>query len=153
MVRIYLRVTVFGKIRRFPVAVNHIEAYGSIYNSMGWMLADHSDGLLSSSFCLIRDSSVGLPAGIQSAGESVPKTLVQILHSAEEDHLSPFDLKIACLSQRTKITTNKHESTGLADISTTGKHKMHLSANWRFQSMRPSLAMCSMERQQTLAVE
>ena len=33
------------------------------------MLADHRDGLSSSSFSLILDSSVGLSAGIQSAGE------------------------------------------------------------------------------------
>ena len=72
------------------------------------MLADHRDGLLSSSFCLILDSSVGLSAGIKSAGDSVPKTLVQILHSAEEDNLSPFDLKITCLCQSIKINNDKH---------------------------------------------
>ena len=33
------------------------------------MLADHRDGLLSSSFSLILDSSVGLSVGIQSAGD------------------------------------------------------------------------------------
>ena len=33
---------------------------------------------------------------------------VQILHSAEEDMLSPFDLKIACLGQSIKINNNKH---------------------------------------------
>ena len=58
-------------------------------------------------FSLILDSSVGLSAGIQSAGDSVPKTL-QILHSAEEDNLSPFDLKIACLCQSIEINNNKH---------------------------------------------
>ena len=43
-------------------------------------------------FSLILDSSVGLSAGIQSAGDSVPETLwVRILHSAKEDNLSPFD--------------------------------------------------------------
>ena len=59
-------------------------------------------------FTLILDSSVGLSAGIQSAGDSVPKTLVQILHSAEEDNLSPFDLKTACLCQSIEINNNKH---------------------------------------------
>ena len=53
-------------------------------------------------------SIVGLSAGIQSAGDSVPKTLVQILHSAEEDTLSPFELKITCLCQSMKINNNKH---------------------------------------------
>ena len=72
------------------------------------MLADHKDGLLSSGFSLILDSSVGLLVGIQSAGDSVSKTLDQILHSAEEDKLSPLDLKIACLFQSTEINNNKH---------------------------------------------
>ena len=77
---------------------------------VGWMLADHRDRLSSSSyFSLILDSSVGLSAGIQSAGDSVPDTFwVRILHSAEEDNLSPFDLKIACLCQSIKINNNKH---------------------------------------------
>ena len=40
------------------------------------MLADHRDGLLSSSFFnLILDSSVGLSEDIQSAGDSVQETL------------------------------------------------------------------------------
>ena len=33
---------------------------------------------------------------------------VQILHSAEEDNLSPFDLNIACLCQSIEINNNKH---------------------------------------------
>ena len=40
------------------------------------MLADHRDGLSSSSFCLILDSSVGLSVGIQSAGDLVSETLM-----------------------------------------------------------------------------
>ena len=60
-------------------------------------------------FSLILDSSVGLSAGIQSAGDSVPETLwVWILHSAEEDNLSPFDSRIACLYQSIDINNNKH---------------------------------------------
>ena len=44
-------------------------------------------------FSLISDSSVGLSAGIQSTGDSVPETLwVRILHSAEENNLSPFEI-------------------------------------------------------------
>ena len=33
---------------------------------------------------------------------------VRILHSAEEDNLSPFDLNIACLCQSIQINNNKH---------------------------------------------
>ena len=33
---------------------------------------------------------------------------VQIMHSAEEDNLSPFDLNIACLFQSIEINNNKH---------------------------------------------
>ena len=49
--------------------------------------------------------------GIQSAGDSVPETLVRILHSAEEDNLSPFDAKFACLCQSIEINNNKHGDT------------------------------------------
>ena len=39
----------------------------------------------------------------------LPETLwVRILYSAEEDNLSPFDLKIACLCQSFEINNNKH---------------------------------------------
>ena len=72
------------------------------------MLADHRDGLFSSSFCLILNSSVGLSAGIQSARDLVPKILVRILHSAEEDNLSPSDSKMTCLCQSIEINNNKH---------------------------------------------
>ena len=73
------------------------------------MLADHRDGLSNSSFCLILDSSVGLSAGIQSAGDWVSETpWVRILRSAEEDNLSPLDSKIACLCQSMEIYNNKH---------------------------------------------
>ena len=40
------------------------------------MLAEHRDGLSSSSFCLILVSSAGLSAGIQSAGDLVSETLM-----------------------------------------------------------------------------
>ena len=58
-------------------------------------------------FSLILDSSVGLSAGIQSAGDSVPEILWVRMHSAEEDNLSPFESKIACLCQSIEIN-NKH---------------------------------------------
>ena len=45
--------------------------------------------------------------GIQSAGDLV-LSWVQILYSTEEDNLSPFDSKIACLYQSIEINDNKH---------------------------------------------
>ena len=67
------------------------------------MLADHRDGLLSLICSVILDSSVGLSAGIQSAEDSVPETLVRILHSADGDNLSPLDSKIAYRCQSIEI--------------------------------------------------
>ena len=57
---------------------------------------------------LILNSSVGLSAGIQFAGDSVPEIPVWILHSAEEDNLSHFDLNIACLCHSINFNDNKH---------------------------------------------
>ena len=56
-------------------------------------------------FSLIFDSSVSLSAGIQSesAGDSVSETLVRILHQTEEDNLSPFDSKTACLCHSMEV--------------------------------------------------
>ena len=62
-------------------------------------------------FSLILDSSVGLSADIQSAGDSVPETQVRILHSTEEDKLTPFVSKLACLCQSIEINNSKHVST------------------------------------------
>ena len=59
-------------------------------------------------FSLIVDSSVGLSASIQSAGDLVSGAPVLILHSAEEHNLSPFDLNIACLCQSIEINNNKY---------------------------------------------
>ena len=39
---------------------------------------------------------------------SIPKSLVQILHSAEDDNLSPFEFRIACLCQSIEINNNKY---------------------------------------------
>ena len=64
------------------------------WGQVGWTLAGHRDGLSSSIFSLILNSSVGLSAGIQSVRDWISETLwVRILHSAEEDNLSPFDSK------------------------------------------------------------
>ena len=59
-------------------------------------------------FSLILDNSVGLSASIQSACDLVSGARVQILHSAEEHNLSPFDLYIACLCQSIEINNNKY---------------------------------------------
>ena len=48
--------------------------------------------------------------GIQSAGDKVSETSqVRILHSAEEDNLSPFDSNISFLCQSIKINNNKQD--------------------------------------------
>ena len=61
-------------------------------------------------FSLILDSSVGLSAGIQSAEDWVSGTLwVRILHSAEEDNLSPSIRKsLACARASKSTTTNMY---------------------------------------------
>ena len=73
------------------------------------MLVDHWDGLLSSSF-LARSSRA------QSVCQRAFSLLaiwclgprVQILHSAEEHNLAPFDLNIASLCQSIEINNNKY---------------------------------------------
>ena len=51
----------------------------------------------------------GLWVGIWFAGDLVSQTSqLWILHSAEEDNLSPFDSKITCLCQSIKISNNIH---------------------------------------------
>ena len=66
------------------------------------MLTHYGDGLLSSSFCLILNSSVSVWVGTHSAGDLVSNTSqLRILHSAEKDNLSPFDSTIVlslCMS-------------------------------------------------------
>ena len=63
-------------------------------------------------FSLILDSSVGLWVGIQSAGELVSETSqLRILHSAEEDNLSPFDSKIPCLCKSIESNNSKRVCT------------------------------------------
>ena len=97
----------------FPISENNqFPVIGKLFSDI--MLSDHRDGLSSWSFSLILDSlildsSVGLSADIQSAGDSVPETLwVRILHSAEEDNLSHSDSNIACLNIEIK---KKHLAT------------------------------------------
>ena len=78
------------------------------------MLADHRDGL--SIFKFLAWSSIA-----QSVCQRAFSLLaiwclgprVQILHSAEEHNLSPFDLNIACLCQSIEINNNKYVFTQL----------------------------------------
>ena len=77
------------------------------WSQVGWMLTHHWNGLLSSSFSLILDSSFGLWVSTQSAGDLVFETSqLRILHSAEEDNLSPFDSKSLACARAMKLTTN-----------------------------------------------
>ena len=80
------------------------------WGQVGWMLADHRDGLSSSSF--LAWSSIA-----QSVCQWAISLLaiwclrpwwVRILLSAEEDNLSPFDSNVACLCQSIEINNNKH---------------------------------------------
>ena len=81
-----------------------------LWGQVGWMLADHRDGLSSSSF--IAWSSIA-----QSVCQRAISLLaiwclrpwwVRILPSAEEDNLYPFDSKIACLCQSIEFNDNKY---------------------------------------------
>ena len=81
-----------------------------LWGRVGWMLADHRDGLSSSSF--IAWSSIA-----QSVCQRAFSLLaiwclrlwwVRILPSAEEDNLFPLDSNIACLCQSIEINNNKH---------------------------------------------
>ena len=78
------------------------------WGRVGWMLADHRDGLSSSSF--LAWSSIA-----QSVCQRAFSLLaiwcvrlwVQILYTAEEDNMSPFDLNIAFLCQSIEINNKK----------------------------------------------
>ena len=80
------------------------------WGQVGWMLADHRDGLSSTSF--LAWSSIAQSVCQRAFSLFAIWCLgsrVQILLSAaaEEHNLSPFDLNIACLSQSIEIN-NKH---------------------------------------------
>ena len=74
------------------------------WDRVGWMLADHGDGLSSSSF--LAWSSIA-QSGCQRAFGLLAiwclRPWVRILHSAGEDNLSPSDSNIACLCQSIEI--------------------------------------------------
>ena len=73
------------------------------------MLADHRDGLSSSSF--LAWSSIAQSVCQQAFSLLVNRYLrpwVRILPSAEVDNLSPFDSNIACLCQSIEINNNKY---------------------------------------------
>ena len=79
--------------------LNTVQQYKRIYwqwGRVGWMLADHRGGLSSSFFSLILDSSV-CKQTISLLAIWCLRPWARILHSAEENNLSPFDSNIACL--------------------------------------------------------
>ena len=95
-------------------------------------------------YSLILDSSVGLSAGIQSAEDWVSETLwVRILHSAEEDNLSPFDSKIACLCQSIEINNNKYVCMYVCRF--VSEH----SVCWRIGVWDPGFKSCIQQRNTT----
>ena len=59
-------------------------------------------------FSLILDSSVGLSAGIQSAGEQASENLGSNPAFSRGRHHFLFDSNIACLCQSIEINNNKH---------------------------------------------
>ena len=76
---------------------------------ISWMLVDYRDGLSSSSFLAwssIAQSVCQRAFSLLAIWCLGPR--VQILHSAEEHNLSPFDLNIACLCQSIEINNNKY---------------------------------------------
>ena len=82
-----------------------------LWGQVGWMLADHRDGLSSSSFLAWSSiaQSVCQWAFSLLAIWCLRPWWVRILLSAEEDNLSPFDSNIACLCQSIEINNNKHD--------------------------------------------
>ena len=73
------------------------------------MLADHMDGLSSSNF--LAWSSIAQSVCQQAFSLLANRCLRpwdRILHSSEENNLSPFDSNITCLSQSIQINNNKH---------------------------------------------
>ena len=79
------------------------------WGQVGWMLADHRNGLSSSSF--LAWSSIAqwvCQQAITLLANRCLRPWVRILYSAEENNLSPFDSNIACLCQSIDINNNKH---------------------------------------------
>ena len=79
------------------------------WGRVGWMLADHRDGLSSSSFLAWFSiaQSVCQPA-FSLLANMYQRPWVWILHSAEKGNLSPFDSNITFLRQSIEINNNKH---------------------------------------------
>ena len=78
------------------------------WGRVGWMLADHWDGLLNWSFIAWSSIALSICQRAFSLLEiRFQRSWVRILHSAEADNLPPFDSKIVCLCQSIEIN-NKH---------------------------------------------
>ena len=78
------------------------------WGRVGWMLADHRDGVLSSSYLAWFSIAQSVCQRVFSLQENwFQRPWFRILHSAEEDNFSPFDLKITWLCQSVHIINNK----------------------------------------------
>ena len=75
------------------------------------MPADHGDELYSSSSCLIFDNSVGLPAGIQSAGVLVSGTLGSNTAFSRGRQLVSFWIQHRKIQRHTTYTTKRRAHT------------------------------------------
>ena len=74
------------------------------------MLADHRDGLSSSSFLAwFSIAQLVCQQAFSLLANRCLRPCVRILHSAEEDNLTPFHSNIAYLCQSIEINNSKHE--------------------------------------------
>ena len=74
------------------------------------MLADHRDGLSSSNYLAwFSIAQLVCQKAFSVLANRCLRPCVRILHSAEEDDLSPFDSNIAFLCQSIEINNNKHD--------------------------------------------
>ena len=111
------------------------------------MLADHRDGLSSSSF--LAWSSIAQSVRQQAFSLLVNRYLrswVRILPSAEEDNLSPLDSNIACLCQSIEINNNKRIIMEFPEVITSDRSdiaifiltKMYLKIFSKFRLSNPT---------------
>ena len=78
------------------------------WGQVGWMLADHRDGLSNSSFCLILDSSVGLSVSIPSAADLVSWVPGSNPAFSRGTQLVSFGLEYRFPVQSIEINNNKY---------------------------------------------
>ena len=109
------------------------------WNQVGGMLTHHRHGLLSVRFCLILDRWVGLSVDIQSDDNLVSQTSkFRILHSAEEDNLSPFDSNLLPCAIALSKSNNKY----LLRTMCAGQ-KLTIYTSWKGQTDNDVIALLS----------